>query len=139
MPYSQHGQEVYTATDNPPTSCSVSLSRDCGSSGCVVTAIQNYTQRLLDTYVRFDARLAFSDYRISDLSAAQRQEALLFVGMSSAPIVLAFSDLQIFHLYRSCARLQAFQAVHYTHPVSYVVHRGYWSTTSRRELRSRRK
>ncbi|VDC07064.1 unnamed protein product [Peniophora sp. CBMAI 1063] len=51
------------AEDSPPTSCSVNLSRDCGSSGCVVTAIQNYTQRLLDT----------------DLSATQRQEALLFV------------------------------------------------------------
>jgi hypothetical protein len=35
------------ANDNPPSSCSVSLSRDCGSKGCVVSAISNYTTRLL--------------------------------------------------------------------------------------------
>jgi hypothetical protein len=28
--------------DNPPDSCSVAYSRDCGSTGCVVEAIQNY-------------------------------------------------------------------------------------------------
>ncbi|KAB5554924.1 S1/P1 nuclease [Coniochaeta sp. 2T2.1] len=35
------------ANDNPPSSCSVDLSRDCGSTGCVVSAISNYTARLL--------------------------------------------------------------------------------------------
>jgi hypothetical protein len=30
------------AEDSPPSSCGVSLSRDCGSKGCVVTAISNY-------------------------------------------------------------------------------------------------
>jgi hypothetical protein len=30
------------ANDNPPTSCSVDYSRDCGSTGCSVEAIQNY-------------------------------------------------------------------------------------------------
>jgi hypothetical protein len=35
------------ANDSPPSSCSVSLSRDCGSGGCVVSAISNYTTRLL--------------------------------------------------------------------------------------------
>lgn len=30
------------AEDNPPDSCSVTYSRDCGKSGCVVGAIQNY-------------------------------------------------------------------------------------------------
>ncbi|KAI0321224.1 nuclease Le1 [Amylostereum chailletii] len=50
------------ANDSPPDTCSVSVSRDCGS-GCIIGAIQNYTTRLLDT----------------DLSATQRQQALLFV------------------------------------------------------------
>ncbi|KAG4028899.1 hypothetical protein MFRU_018g00110 [Monilinia fructicola] len=31
------------AQDNPPSSCGVEYSRDCGSSGCVVSAIKNYT------------------------------------------------------------------------------------------------
>jgi hypothetical protein len=30
------------AKDNPPSSCGVELSRDCGKGGCVVTAIANY-------------------------------------------------------------------------------------------------
>ncbi|VDB91644.1 unnamed protein product [Peniophora sp. CBMAI 1063] len=51
------------AEDNPPTSCSVNIARDCGAAGCVISAIQNYTTRLLDT----------------SLSATQRQQALLFV------------------------------------------------------------
>ncbi|KAI0387874.1 nuclease S1 precursor [Hypomontagnella monticulosa] len=35
------------ANDNPPSSCGVTLSRDCGSEGCVVRAIQNYTSILV--------------------------------------------------------------------------------------------
>jgi hypothetical protein len=30
------------ANDSPPSSCSVEYSRDCGSEGCVVSAIKNY-------------------------------------------------------------------------------------------------
>jgi hypothetical protein len=29
------------ANDNPPTSCSVDYTRDCGSAGCVVSALVN--------------------------------------------------------------------------------------------------
>ncbi|TGJ83764.1 hypothetical protein E0Z10_g5000 [Xylaria hypoxylon] len=36
------------ANDNPPTSCGVDYTRDCGAAGCVVSAIQNYTAILLD-------------------------------------------------------------------------------------------
>ncbi|KAK1753593.1 S1/P1 nuclease [Echria macrotheca] len=37
------------ALDSPPSSCSVSLSRDCNGGGCVVSAIANYTSRLQNT------------------------------------------------------------------------------------------
>jgi hypothetical protein len=30
------------AEDNPPSQCNVDLQRDCGASGCIVTAIANY-------------------------------------------------------------------------------------------------
>jgi hypothetical protein len=30
------------AEDNPPSSCNVNYNRDCGSGGCVVSAINNY-------------------------------------------------------------------------------------------------
>ncbi|TFK40917.1 nuclease Le1 [Crucibulum laeve] len=51
------------AEDNPPTSCSVSESRDCANGKCILTAIANYTTRVVDT----------------GLSATQRQEALKFL------------------------------------------------------------
>ncbi|KAJ6624446.1 S1/P1 nuclease [Mycena sp. CBHHK59/15] len=37
------------AEDNPPTSCSVSKTRDCGSGNCILTAIANYTNRVVET------------------------------------------------------------------------------------------
>lgn len=37
------------AKDDPPRSCGVDLARDCKPEGCVVTALANYTARLLDT------------------------------------------------------------------------------------------
>ncbi|KAI0065751.1 nuclease Le1 [Artomyces pyxidatus] len=51
------------AEDSPPSSCSVSISRDCGASGCIISAIQNYTKRVQET----------------SLSKTQRQEALKFI------------------------------------------------------------
>ncbi|KAJ3576285.1 hypothetical protein NP233_g521 [Leucocoprinus birnbaumii] len=51
------------AEDNPPTSCSVSESRDCGDNDCILGAIANYTTRVVTT----------------SLSATQRQEALKFL------------------------------------------------------------
>ncbi|TFK76679.1 phospholipase C/P1 nuclease [Pluteus cervinus] len=51
------------AEDDPPYSCSVSESRDCGDGKCILTAIANYTSRVVDT----------------SLSATQRQEALKFL------------------------------------------------------------
>ncbi|KAG8629381.1 hypothetical protein KVT40_003246 [Elsinoe batatas] len=37
------------AQDSPPTSCNVDYNRDCTSSGCVVSAIANYTRRVTTT------------------------------------------------------------------------------------------
>lgn len=51
------------AEDSPPTDCNVDYERDCGSNGCSVSAIANYTQRV------GDARL----------SAANTAEALRFL------------------------------------------------------------
>ncbi|EPE09384.1 s1 p1 nuclease [Ophiostoma piceae UAMH 11346] len=51
------------AEDNPPSSCSVDYDRDCGSSGCSISAIANYTQRAGD----------------SRLSKANKAEALKFL------------------------------------------------------------
>ncbi|KAJ5894315.1 hypothetical protein N7495_006006 [Penicillium taxi] len=50
------------ANDDPPSDCNVSYDRDCGSS-CSVSAIQNYTQRVVE----------------SDLSSSEIAEALKFI------------------------------------------------------------
>ena len=42
------GFHYIDAKDSPPKYCGVDFDRDCKSSGCVVTALQNYTSRLLD-------------------------------------------------------------------------------------------
>ncbi|SJL05271.1 uncharacterized protein ARMOST_08637 [Armillaria ostoyae] len=52
------------AEDNPPTSCSVSESRDCSSGTCILSAIANYTSRVID----------------DSLSHEQVYEALKFLG-----------------------------------------------------------
>jgi len=51
------------ANDSPPSSCGVTYSRDCGDTGCVVAAIQNYTTRVMD----------------ESLSASERDIAAKFV------------------------------------------------------------
>lgn len=38
------------ANDNPPSSCGVKYSRDCGDKGCVVGAIQNYVCHIVDFF-----------------------------------------------------------------------------------------
>lgn len=51
------------AEDNPPSDCNVDYDRDCGDTGCSVSAIANYTQRVGD----------------GRLSAANTAEALKFL------------------------------------------------------------
>lgn len=51
------------AEDSPPTSCSVEYERDCGTTGCSVSAIANYTARVDQ----------------ASLSTAQKAEALKFL------------------------------------------------------------
>ncbi|KAL0930327.1 s1 p1 nuclease [Colletotrichum truncatum] len=35
------------ALDEPPASCGIDLERDCGPTGCIVSALANYTSRML--------------------------------------------------------------------------------------------
>ncbi|KAF8654800.1 hypothetical protein AX16_003369 [Volvariella volvacea WC 439] len=51
------------AEDSPPSTCNVDQSRDCADGKCILTAIANYTARVVDT----------------TLSSSQRQEALKFL------------------------------------------------------------
>ncbi|PPQ86838.1 hypothetical protein CVT25_012558, partial [Psilocybe cyanescens] len=62
--------------DNPPTSCSVVESRDCSNGRCILTAIANYTTRVVD----------------KSLSAEQLQEALKFLGRPTRAFISTQND-----------------------------------------------
>ena len=67
------------AEDNPPTTCDVNFDRDCGTEGCSVSAIANYTLRaqqagnLSDTEVNYAVR--FLVHFIGDITQPLHDEA----------------------------------------------------------------
>lgn len=66
------------AEDAPPSSCSVDLSRDCGSGGCVVSAIANYTQRVQDgrlSHEHTKEALEFLIHFLGDITQPLHDEA----------------------------------------------------------------
>ncbi|KAB8231363.1 nuclease S1 [Aspergillus alliaceus] len=66
------------AQDNPPTSCGVNYERDCGSSGCSISAIQNYTNILLGSSSSSEAldALKFVVHIIGDMHQPLHDENL---------------------------------------------------------------
>ncbi|CAE6442063.1 unnamed protein product [Rhizoctonia solani] len=64
------------AQDNPPTSCSVSYSRDCGNA-CIVSAITNYTSRVQSTSLSTSERaiaLKFIVHLLGDITQPLHDE-----------------------------------------------------------------
>ncbi|KAF8887763.1 nuclease Le1 [Infundibulicybe gibba] len=71
------------AEDDPPTSCSVFENRDCGNGQCVLTAIANYTTRVVDRRLDHEQRqeaLKFLDHFIGDIGQPLHAEALALGG-----------------------------------------------------------
>ncbi|KAJ3813853.1 nuclease Le1 [Lentinula aff. lateritia] len=67
------------AEDNPPTSCSVEQMRDCSSGTCILSAIANYTTRVVDTSLSTEQRqeaLKFIDHFIGDIGQPLHVEAV---------------------------------------------------------------
>lgn len=67
------------AHDSPPSSCSVNFDRDCGTQGCSVSAITNYTSILLDesssTEAAYEA-MKFIIHVVGDIHQPLHDEAL---------------------------------------------------------------
>ncbi|KAJ5930851.1 hypothetical protein N7466_006344 [Penicillium verhagenii] len=66
------------AEDSPPTDCNVDYDRDCGDTGCSISAIANYTQRVGDgrlTAANTDEALKFLVHIIGDLTQPLHDEA----------------------------------------------------------------
>ncbi|KAJ3970616.1 nuclease Le3 [Lentinula raphanica] len=67
------------AEDDPPTSCSVNPTRDCTGHGCILTAIANYTSRVVDTSLDDSERqeaLKFIDHFIGDIGQPLHVEGI---------------------------------------------------------------
>lgn len=71
------------AEDNPPTSCSVSETRDCSNGECILTAIANYTTRVVDQSLsaeQIQEALKFLDHFLGDITQPLHVEALKLGG-----------------------------------------------------------
>jgi hypothetical protein len=67
------------ANDSPPKSCNVDYARDCTSSGCSISAISNYTQRVGDARLstaNTAEALKFLVHLIGDITQPLHDEAL---------------------------------------------------------------
>ncbi|KAK4692058.1 nuclease S1, partial [Lecanoromycetidae sp. Uapishka_2] len=79
------------AEDDPPTSCSVDLTRDCGAGGCVVAAIANYTQRVQDSSLSTEnikEAMEFLIHFLGDVTQPLHDEAEL-LGGNEIPVTWA--------------------------------------------------
>ncbi|KAH9822761.1 nuclease PA3 [Teratosphaeria destructans] len=71
------------AEDNPPSSCSVDYDRDCGSTGCSVSAIANYTTRVQSSSLsdaQVEQALKFLVHFLGDITQPLHDEALEYGG-----------------------------------------------------------
>ncbi|CAL8577610.1 hypothetical protein XPA_003434 [Xanthoria parietina] len=86
------------AEDSPPSTCSVDLNRDCGgTSGCIVSAIANYTQRVNDRRYSVTDRkqaLEFLIHFIGDITQPLHTEAKA-VGGNQIPVLWQGADTNL--------------------------------------------
>ncbi|KAJ5668893.1 hypothetical protein N7462_009963 [Penicillium macrosclerotiorum] len=83
------------AEDDPPTSCNVDYDRDCGSSGCSISAIANYTQRVGDgrlTSANVAEALKFLVHITGDITQPLHDEAYEVGGNDIAVTFNGYSD-----------------------------------------------
>ena len=78
-----HKYSFIDAEDSPPTYCNVSYKRDCVAEGCIVSAITNYTTRILNNSLpREDTAqaLKFLVHFLGDITQPLHDEAQAFGG-----------------------------------------------------------
>ncbi|KAJ9267951.1 hypothetical protein DTO195F2_285 [Paecilomyces variotii] len=83
------------AQDNPPSSCNVDYNRDCGSSGCSVGAIANYTQRVGDGRLSSEhtaEALKFIVHFVGDITQPLHDEAYEVGGNEIKVTYQGYSD-----------------------------------------------
>ena len=89
------------ANDNPPSSCSVDFARDCGTGGCSVSAITNYTDILLDATSSDSEMLdamRFVIHFIGDIHQPLHDEAL-DVGGNTIDVTYSGESTNLHHIW----------------------------------------
>ncbi|KAG8977981.1 hypothetical protein FRB90_008624, partial [Tulasnella sp. 427] len=77
------GFHYVDAEDTPPTKCNVMYKRDCGDSGCILSAIANYTTRVQDSTLDAKQRaqaLKWITHFLGDIQQPLHDEALALGG-----------------------------------------------------------
>ncbi|OCK80816.1 S1/P1 nuclease [Lepidopterella palustris CBS 459.81] len=89
------------AEDDPPSSCNVDYNRDCGSGGCVVSAIQNYTSRVVDTSLsttEVQKALKWIVHFIGDIHQPLHDEAL-DIGGNTIDVTFDGTSTNLHHIW----------------------------------------
>lgn len=89
------------AEDSPPSSCSVDYDRDCGDGGCVVSAIANYTQRVVSTSLsetQVNYALRFLIHFVGDIHQPLHDEALE-VGGNDIDVTFDGTSTNLHHIW----------------------------------------
>ncbi|THZ49899.1 nuclease s1 [Aureobasidium pullulans] len=89
------------AEDSPPSSCSVDYDRDCGAKGCVVSAIANYTQRVVSTTLsntEVNYALRFLVHFVGDIHQPLHDEALE-IGGNDIDVTFAGASTNLHHIW----------------------------------------
>ncbi|GAB7347874.1 hypothetical protein MBLNU459_g5401t1 [Dothideomycetes sp. NU459] len=89
------------AEDSPPTSCSVDYSRDCGSTGCVVSALANYTKRVTSTSLsdsEVETALKFITHFVGDIHQPLHDEALE-IGGNDVDVTFDGASTNLHHIW----------------------------------------
>lgn len=89
------------ANDSPPSSCSVDFDRDCGTSGCSVSAITNYTNILLDASSSDSEKLdamRFVIHFVSDIHQPLHDEAI-DIGGNTIHVTYGSESTNLHHIW----------------------------------------
>lgn len=89
------------AEDSPPSSCNVDYNRDCGTGGCSVSAIANYTQRVQSSSLsatQVNYALRFLVHFLGDITQPLHDEAIK-VGGNDIDVTYAGKSNNLHHIW----------------------------------------
>ncbi|KAL9120716.1 MAG: hypothetical protein Q9187_002726 [Circinaria calcarea] len=120
------------AEDSPPSACNVDYARDCGASGCVVSAINNYTSRVRSTTLPQEQvlqALKFLVHFIGDIHQPLHDEALN-LGGNTIPVTFNGSKTNLHAVWDTAI------PEYYTHGAHALADAQKWATTLTAQIKT---